>query len=330
MRVLCNSFQDKWSALLRVCELLGSHSVSINVTGESELLGNTFCKFKAPNIAIDLSNLPIDDNDESIEQRMILLTGWKSNSPSKALILEIYSKIELSPGDLSRNCSGYSNKNFSPALLKLSEIGLIISKGEEFVSICLIHQSDFYIPMYFVVFNCDRLPIFPHKEVFHANLSNIFSHSHLKDLNDVFFRPNGTFLYVYGLGLEVTNSDILSDGLSLRALLEKDRRMKYSLFGAEVNFLENKKIVMQDNVHFTCCRTESEAFALLVYFKKKVIYWEFKKNDGRKRVREECLEIEVKDKSLINQMTGHLEWNQKSFNILHDVAGGSRKKQIDE
>lgn len=330
MRHLCNEFVDKWSAMIRVCELLGCHSVSINVTGESELLAGTFCKYKAPNIAIDLSNLPVDDNDESIELRTMLLTGWKSKPASKNLIIEVYSKLELPPGELSKYCSGYSNKNFAAALLKLSSIGLIISKGEDFVSVGLIHTSEFYIPMYFVVFSFDRQAVFPHKEIFQANLTNIFSHSHLKDLNDVFFRPNGTFIYVYGDKLEVTENDILSEGLSLKAVLERDKRMKYSLIGLEVPYLDVKKQVVSDTVNFTCSRSESEFFNLLVYFKKKVIYWEFKKNDGRKRCRDDCLEIEVKDKSLISSLTGHLDWNQKSLNILHDVIGGARKRQVDD
>lgn len=330
MQMLCNEFTDKWMGLIRICELLGSHSVAINVTGESQLLNSVFCKFEAPNISIDLSNLPVCDNDESIELRTMLLSGWASNEAAKALIIEFYSKVELSPGELCKLLAGSGPRNFVPALLKLSNIGLIISKGDELISVCLVHLSEYYIPMYFVVFNQDRNMMFPFKEIFQANLMNIFNHSHLKDLNDVFYRPNGTFIYVYVKDLQVVNNDLLSQGNSLKALLEKDKRMKYCLLENNIEFCESKKVVVQDTVMYTCSKCESDTFSLLVYFKKKVVYWEYKKVDGRKRVRDECFEIEIKDVSLINQMTGHLDWNQKSLSILHDAIGGTRKKVSDE
>lgn len=326
MQMLCKEFSDKWMALIRICELLCSHSVEINVTGQSQILGSVFCKYEAPNITIDLTNLPICETDESIELRTMLLSGWKSNEADLALIVECYSKVELSPGELSKYCTGLSQRSFIPALLKLSNIGLIISKSDEFVSVCLAHLTEFYIPIYFVVFGHERNMIFPYKEIFQANLMNIFNHSHLKDLNDVFYRQNGTFVYVYAKNLKVENNDLLSEGNSLKALLEKDKRMKYCLSGNNIEFCENRKNIVHDTVAYTSCKSESETFSLLVYYKHKVIYWEYKKADGRKRAREECLEIEIKDSSLVSQLTGHLDWNQKSLNILHDAMGGTRKK----
>ena len=60
-------------------------------------------------------------------------------------------------------------------LLLLSPVVVIISRNNEFLSVGCVTELSRELPCYFVFFNAKNEPVFPTKDKFHANFTNILS-----------------------------------------------------------------------------------------------------------------------------------------------------------
>ena len=324
LEVLIGLYQDPFAALLRIAELLKSENVSISVTGKIDIRGSVVCKFPPQNVSIDLSILPLHENDTQCELRNKMLSEWRSNAPRSLDAVEVYAKTEFSPVEIIKMCSGASRNNFISAIFKISNTGLVISRSEKFTCVMLMGKREYCIPLYIVIFDRNRKVVYPHKEIVHANIHNIISHCHLNHISEVFDRPCGTYVVVYPEELEYTNSDLLYQGNSLESLLIKTKDIQYSYFGVQIR-VDECNIRISENSDCHCNKIESSVFSVLVYSRKRLIYWEFKKIENGKRGREECIELKVKDSDLICSATGMLDWNIKTMHMFSDVFSGTKK-----
>lgn len=323
---LMNMFQDPFAAIMRIGEIINSSPIHVNFIDKGAMNGSIYCKYRSPPMKFDLSFLPLNDEDEDLEIRTKMLSEWQSNISDTVQIIEIYGKHEFSPEELTKFCSGHGVNTLVPALMRLSEIGLVIGKNDEFTSAFLMHKGEYFMPLYITILDCDKNIIFPSKEIANANLQNIISHSHMKDLNDIFNRSNGTYIYIYSKELEIVSNDIKYQGNSFGSLLSRARDTKYVLLKTPVEHEETNRMTLNSMPNYISFKLESSVFSFLVYYKKKLIYWEFKKGEKKKRARDECIEVKIKDKGLINSITGFLDWNFRSLNVLCDVVPVNKKK----
>lgn len=318
-------YQDPFAALLRLVELLKSAVIFVKVIGKINLRGGVVCKFPPPDVKIYLSILPLRENDDESEMRQNMLGAWTSNSGTSVNILEIYSKSFIGPEDLVKMCTGSSKLNFISAIFKLSNMALLISRSEELSCVILVHKNEHSIPLYFVVFDQNLEVIYPNKEIVYANTHNIISHSHLNDISEIFAYQFGTSIFVYPEGIDSIDSDLFYQGNSLSALLGKVSDVKYILQDNPISFEESNKIQKNDTHLYMHNIIDSAAFSILVYYKKKLIYWEFKQSGQNKRSREECSEIKLKDKTLVSAATGRLEWNIKTMQMFSDIIPNNKR-----
>ena len=325
LEVLVGLYQDPFAALLRISDLLNSKNVSISVTGEIDIRGSVVCKFPPQDVSIDLSILPLHDNDAESELRNKMLREWRSNSPRRLDAVEVYARTEFSPVQIVKMCSGASRNNFISAIFKISNTGLVISRSEKFTCAILVVKGQHCIPLYLVIFDSNREVVYPHKEIVHANIHNIISRCHLNNVGEILDRPCGTSVFLYPEEVECINNDLLFQGNSLCCLLSKTKNIKYSYFGAQISFDDCNKIRSAETSAYLCNKIESSAFSVLVYFSKRLIFWEYKKSENGKRDREECIEVKVKDSDLICSATGMLDWNIKTMHMFSDVFSGAKK-----
>jgi hypothetical protein len=316
---LTNMLPDQFAAVLRIGEILGQNNVNISIPGTVHIKDGIFCKYPAPNIKLDFSFLPILEDDRDFELRAMMLEEWKSNPADQVSVLEFYTQTEIAATEMVKSCAGFGNRTIVPSIFKISDRGLVICKSDDYLSVIVLQKGEFWSPLYICVVDSDRNIVFPGKETAHANFSNILSHSHVNDMNDLWNRANGTYVYAYCRDFEVSETDILCQGNSLAALLSHVKPAGYTLMGKQVRFDESDKIQFADTQNYTASRTQSNSFSLLVYCKAKLIYWEYKKSDGRKRQDEEMIEIKVKDRSFVNPTTGLLEFGPKTYQLFSDV-----------
>lgn len=215
-------------------------------------------------------------------------------------------------------------------MLRLPDIGLMISKGDELTSVFIMHKAEHFTPIYNVVIDNDQNIVFPHKEIVHANFSNILAHSHLNSIQDISDRPNGTYVYLYCKNLQIGEGDIKQAGDSLAALLAKLQHLQFNLLGRQIEFLERNRMKITENSVYSSFRTDEQEFELLVYCQRKLVFWEYKRADKAKRAREECIEVKLKDKGFINNSTGLLNWNVRTMNVMSDISPAIKKTHLDE
>ena len=327
---LSSLFQDPFAALLRIGELLNSSSVFINIIGQVYLRGDVICKFTPPSVSIDLSFLPLQENDEESELRTKMLTEWRSNDAKTIKILEIYSEMHFQPDKNAGICAGSNESGFVSAIFKISDTGLIIVRTEEYYAAFLMKKSETFIPLYVIIYGKSKNIVFPSKEISYANIQNIVAHSHLTNISEIFDRPNGTTIYLYPKEIEHVSNDLFFQGNSFSSLLSKVKDIKYWLCGSHIVFEESNKLNLTENVSYSCNRIDCPYFSVLIYCKKKIIFWDFKKVENNKRAREECFEIKIKDKSLLSKTTGQLDWNIRTMQLYSDIFSCSKKIAMEE
>ena len=216
-------------------------------------------------------------------------------------------------------CSGMQASNFVSAIFKLSNIGLVISITEEYSCVFLMHKTEFCIPLYVLIFDKNREIVFPSKETVHPNTQNIVSHSHLNNIYEIFDKPKGTTVFVYPQSLQLIDSDIFFQQQSLVNLLKKVKDIRYVLLGNLINYEEINKTLINNDKDYSCRKTESKHFSILIYFYKKIVYWECKNQENFKISQNDCLEVRIKDKKMLSQATGLLEWNLRTTQLFSDL-----------
>ena len=315
---LASQFSDPFAAMLKIAEVLDTVSIAFNIIGTTSLKGNQIVKLLSSDINKELmSYMNIND---SIGKGINLI-----NVP----ILEISTKSELSPEQIMNLCSGVSRKSFLPAFLRLSDTCVIISRTRNHLTVALMHKTEMYVPLFYAVFDTSGEPLYPCKELAHSIMVNVYSRSHLQS-GDVFKHQQGTSIYLYPKELESIVGDILYQGNSFSRLVEKLKGLQYIVAGS---LIKNDKSYKEQVINkpipllFTSC---TNLFSVLIYVKKKLVYWEFQKNEKGKRAREECLILKLINEDLINPITGMLLWNTKTMHIFGDIYSLPKKICMEE
>lgn len=313
---LSSQFRDPFSAMLRISDLLNTPSVSFNIVGTANIKGNQICKVLSSEILKDMS-ARTDGDKQSIKHLI-----------SQVPILEISTKLELSPDSIAKLCSGVCSNTLIPAFFRLSDTIVLISRTSNYLSVALLYKSDMYIPFFFAVFDNNGDPIYPCKDLMYPNMVNVYSKSHLQS-SDVFKQSHGTTIYLYPKELESIVGDILYQGNSFSGLVSKLKHMQYVVAGSLIRYEKQVKEENPNKEVSFLFKSYTNLFSILIYFKKKLVYWEFKKNDRGKKAREECIVLKITDENLLSSVTGHLEWNLKTMHLFSDLYFQSKKRCLE-
>ncbi|OMJ65648.1 hypothetical protein SteCoe_37847 [Stentor coeruleus] len=319
---MASMFQDPFAAMLRINEVMNSPNASFNIIGTTNIKGNQIVKILAFEVQKDYGYVKNYDNDIENYQKYIG-NSLKNSGISQVPILEISNKIEFTPDQLAKLCSGVGSSSFIPAFFKLSDTAVVISRSSTYLTVVLMHKSDLYIPLFFAVFDNKGEPIYPSKYLTHANMVNIYSRSHLQS-SDIFRHPLGTSIFLYTKDLESIVGDILYQGNSFSHLVSKVKNVQYIVAGTLIK--KDKQSKDEFINRSLLYKTSTNLFSVLVYIKKKLVYWEFKKNEKGKRAREECTVVKLIEDEFICKVTGQLAWNLKTFNIFADLYSPMKKR----
>jgi hypothetical protein len=315
-------FQDPFAAMLRIAEIVDSPSTTFNVVGTANMKGGQFVKVLHLEGAKDVlhgrgSELDGEGHAGRIQNNV------KSTGTIQVPILEISSKVELLPDQIAHLCSNVSARSFLPAFFKLSDTAVIISRSQNFLTIALVRRSDLYIPLFFGVFDNNNNPVYPSKDLIYPNMVNVYSNSHLQS-GDVFKHPFGTSIFLYPKDLEVIVGDILFQGNSFSHLVSKLKGVQYIVAGSLVKRdKQDKEEIINKSFLY---KTSTNAFSVLVYVKKKLVYWEFKKSDKGKRAREDCIVVKLVEEDYVSQVTGQLIWNLQTLSLFSELYSPIKKR----
>ncbi|OMJ77713.1 hypothetical protein SteCoe_22616 [Stentor coeruleus] len=315
-------FQDPFAAMLRIVEVMNSLNAMFNVIGTANIRAGQFVKALHLDGVKDMMHGRGNDLDSEGHVGRVQ-NNVKSTGIVQVPILEISSKVELLPDQIAHLCSSVSAHSFLPAFFKLSDTAVIISRSKNFLTIALVHRSDLYIPLFFGVFDNSNNPIYPSKELIYPNIVNVYSNSHLQS-GDVFKHPYGTSIFLYPKDLEVITGDILYQGNSFSHLVSKLKGVQYIVAGSLIKRDKHDKEKVANKPFFY--KTSTNIFSVLVYVKKKLVYWEFKKNDKGKRAREDCIVVKLDEEDYVSQVTGQLIWNLQTLNLFSDLYSPTKKR----
>ncbi|OMJ68984.1 hypothetical protein SteCoe_33412 [Stentor coeruleus] len=318
---MASMFQDPFAAMFRISEVMNTPNVSFNIIGTTNMKGNQVVKILPSEIQKDHGNIKNYDNNVENYQKHV-----KNSGIIQVPILEISSKIEFMPDQVAKFCSGVASLSFLPAFFKLSDTAVVVSRSSTCLTVALMHKNDFYIPLFFAVFDNNGEPLYPKKDLVHANMVNVYSRSHLQSA-DIFRHPPGTSIFLYTKDLESIVGDILYQGNSFSHLVSKAKNVQFIVAGTLIKKdKQNKDEFINRSLLY---KTNTNAFLVLVYVKKKLVYWEFKKNEKGKRAREECTVVKLVEDEFICKVTGQLSWNLKTFNIFADLYSPMKKRLIE-
>ena len=161
---LAAQFSDPFGALLRIGEVLGTPNISFSIIGTANFKGNQIVKI-----------LPSESNKETIKENCEEGSPLKNINTINAPILEVSTKLELLPEQVMKLCSGLSLQSLLPSFFRLSDTGVIISRTKDFFSVALLHKSEQYVPLFFVVFDNNNQPLYPSTDLVHSTMVNVFS-----------------------------------------------------------------------------------------------------------------------------------------------------------
>ncbi|OMJ71644.1 hypothetical protein SteCoe_30083 [Stentor coeruleus] len=319
---MADKFQDPFAAMLRIGQVINSEFLDFNIKGFANMKGNQIVKILASEVQKDQNfNKIVDADNENHVKTMTSMN--KPVSLSQVPILEISTKAQFSPDNIARLCSGVSGLSFLPAFFKLSDTAVIVSRTTLYLTIGLMHKTDVYIPLFLAVFDNNGDPLYPNKNLVYSNMVNVYSRSHLTSA-DIFRHPQGTSIFLYTKQLDFVIGDILYQGNSFCHLISKVKGVKYSVAGNLIlKDKQNKEEITNKTLLY---KTSNNAFSVLVYYKKKLVYWEFKKGDKGKRAREECVVVKLVEDDCLCKVTGLLAWNDKTWNIFADLYSPMKKR----
>ena len=337
MEQLAALFVDPFAAMIRVAEGLETANVAFSIVGTACLKGGQVCKIMASDSYRE--GLGRSENEggggigggggsgvgsASGKQQEL----WKNTNVVHVPILEIYTKLELRVDQFVKMCTGVGKINLLPAFFKLSATAVMISRTPTHLAVALLHKAEEYVPLFLAVFDNTGEPMYPNKELVNANMVNVYSRSHLHSA-DVFKHKMGTSIYLYTPELESIVGDILHQGSSFSQLVSKLKNVQYVVAGS---LIKRDKQSNRESVGFQMpflSMAYTNHFSVLVYVKKRLVYWEFKKNEKGKRAREDCVIIKLVDEDMVNSVTGMIVWNLKSMHLFGDVFPATKRRAIE-
>jgi calcineurin-like phosphoesterase family protein len=132
---------------------------------------------------------------------------------------------------------------------------------------------------------------------------------------------------LYPKEIDSALGDLLFQGNSFSALVSMMKGVHYIVGGS----LVKKEKMEKENISgkFKVFKYSGGPFALLVYVKKKLAYWEFRKNDKSKRNRDDCLIIKLDQVELLSNVTGLLKLSSQTMEIFAEVFGSSKKRCLE-
>lgn len=309
---LSSQFQNPFGALIRIGEIFEKSLVNFAIIGMVMMKGNNITKASS-----------IDSFRDSVKSDGDAEMMFRSKGISNVPILEISTKSEIAPEKLANLCSGVSSLNFVPAFFRLSDTAVVISRTSEYLTVALMHKEENRIPLFFTVYDNNSTPLYPSKELADPNMVNVYSRSHLHSI-DVFKHPKGTSIFLYPKELINSTGDILFQGNSFCELVACLKNVQFSVAG---ELIKREKVMKSEPLEkISGFRGFGNNFSLLIYNKKKLVHWEFKKNEKGKRSRDECIVIKLNNQELISEVTGQLVWNLKTMHALGDVYGITKKR----
>jgi N-acetylneuraminic acid mutarotase len=315
VEALASQFQDPFAAVLRIAEVLQTSCVAFSIAGSVNMKGNNITKNMQNDNQREFTGKGENENDQK-----------NHKSIQQVPILEISSKIELSPEKLANLCTGVSNQSLIPSFFCLSETSVIISRTSEHLTVALLHKQDFRISLYLAVFDNNQEALYPSKDLVGPTMVNVYSRSHLQSI-DVLRHPKGTSVFLYPKEIDSALGDLLFQGNSFSALVSMMKGVHYIVGGS----LVKKEKMEKENISgkFKVFKYSGGPFALLVYVKKKLAYWEFRKNDKSKRNRDDCLIIKLDQVELLSNVTGLLKLSSQTMEIFAEVFGSSKKRCLE-
>lgn len=312
VEVLANQFQDPLGAMLRIGEIFEVGPINFSIIGMVNMKGNNITKA-----------VTYEGQRDSLKSESDLEGVSRNKGLIHVPILEISAEIEISPEKLAKLCSAVSNNSFIPAFFRLSDTAVVISRTAEYLSIALLHKEENRIPLFFAVYDNNNTPLYPSKELADPNMVNVYSRCHLHSI-DVFKHAKGTKIFLYPKELSGVHGDILYQGISFVALVECLNLVQFLVNGVLIKRKKIEKTEVFEKV--SGFKGHGNCFSLLVYAKKKLVYWEFRKSEKGKRNRDECVVIKLNDLELVSEVTGLLVWNLKTMQMLGDYFGPIKKR----
>jgi len=314
-------FFNPFAAILRVSEIIGRETFGIRTVGVGHMRDLEYVKTVPPVEKIDFSfldgNEP-DHQDDEFELRQTMIKKWSTKGlDTKVNIIALESPLQLSPVDVASFCSGYSSENLISALFAISDIAVIVSRNQEFLTVALIQKKSQHPPCFFVVFDLSGNLIYPIRESSYGNLSNIFSKSHL-DTGIINSQPLGTTIYVYSSELNQEENDFVYDSQRLSeifkvAFFKAPFHIKYSINNVKIQEENIKGKQVKGIVTNHMCKywkTDYDPFSLLLYVGNRLVHWEIKKLTGRRQRDEKSMVIKMADGSSVSSITNQIKWGK--------------------
>lgn len=335
---LCACYNNPSLAILRLADLLESEVIHISITKYVETRNNEIVKCGLGPQPIDFSFLPIDPLDQSLQLRASKITNWQARPTTKTAVLQINVGKSFSPEAVAMMMIGTYEDNIIVPLLSMSAQALMVSKGEEGLSIALTVRRNTAIPCFFVTYSADMTPLFPAKALFSPNLAEILRLGHLT-LSELHNSPIGTSIYLYipnataNPTLQIPNSQ--QEVYSLNHDLTKvhfhaPSRHQFILQGLPLTptydepriaqFPDHK--IVEKQFRATYWTDETENAQVRVYHDNRLVFCTpVDCQSRRKRPREEntVAVVELKDPKLVLQKSKVIRWNETTIGIINRV-----------
>lgn len=333
---LCACFNNPSLAILRVADVLEGEVIHISIDTSVEMRNGEIVKCPLEPQPIDFSFLPLDAADTSAQLRASKITGWQPRPTTLTAVLHITTAKFFPPEAIAMMMIGTSEDNFIVPLLSLSSQALVVSRGEEGLSIALTIRRDSSIPCFFVAYKSDTTPLFPVKALFYPNLAEILRLGHLT-LEELRNHPIGTSIYLYVPNatanpmLQITNSQHEIYNIShdlTKASFHPPNRHQFVIQGITLHPAYDEPLLTQYNEHkivekqFRASYWTSEIAQVRVYHENRLVFCTpMNYQSRRKRPREEttAVVLELKDPKLVLPRAKVIRWNETTIGIINRV-----------
>lgn len=335
---LCACYNNPSLAILRLADLLESEIIHISINNFVEMRNDEIVKCSLGPQPFDFTFLPVDPADESLQLRASKITGWQSRPTTNTAVLQIYIEKSFSPEAVAMMMIGTYEDNFIVPLLAMSTQALMVSKGEDGLSVALTIRRNTTIPCFFVTYNADMTPLFPAKALFPPNLAEILRLGHLT-LDELRNSPAGTSIYLYvpnataNPTLQIPNSQHEVYNLNhdlAKVHFHAPSRHQFILQGLLLtpDYDEPKLAQFPDHkivgrqFRATYWTDENERAQVRVYHENRLVFCTpVNYESRRKRPREDTTVavVELRDSKLVLQKSKVIRWNETTIGIINRV-----------